>query len=178
MKLYLTRHGETDWNKQMIIQGITDNPLNEMGISQAHQIKEFFNQIKPDLIISSSLNRAFTTAKIATDQEPDLIDDNFIERDFGYFDGKTVDYFYSYSDLSAVTDYERDEQIKERVISGLNSYTNQDLDIVAIFAHSHVLKAALSTIDPENYDFTSKIKNCAIVELEYTNEQWKLIGIH
>lgn len=178
MKVYLTRHGETDWNKQKIIQGITDNPLNQIGINQANQIKQFFDDKSLDLVISSSLQRAITTANIATNQEPDLIDDNFIERNFGYFDGKDVDYFYSYENLEHITDYEQDQTITNRVISGLNSYVDQELEEIAIFAHSHVLKAALSAIEPEQFNFSSKIKNCAIIELEYTNNNWKLIDIH
>lgn len=178
MKLYLTRHGETDWNKQLIIQGITDNPLNEIGLNQANQIKQFFADKNLDLVISSSLQRAIMTATIATNQEPDLIDDSFIERDFGYFDGKAIEYFYNYDNLDQVEDYEQDQTIIKRVIAGLNSYTSQELETVAIFAHSHVLKAALSTIEPEQFNFSSKIKNCAIVELEYSNDNWTLIDIH
>ena len=35
MKIYLTRHGQTDWNKQHLMQGRSDLPLNETGRLQA-----------------------------------------------------------------------------------------------------------------------------------------------
>lgn len=178
MKLYLTRHGETDWNKQMIIQGITDNPLNETGMMQAERLQNFFEDQDFDLIIASSLSRARDTAFIATSQQPDIIDDRFIERDFGFFEGKDVNVFYQATDKSIYTNFEQDEQIIKRVSEGLNDYADKQIESIAIFAHSHVLKAALSYVEPENFNFSSKIKNCAIVELEYTNNQFKLINIH
>lgn len=178
MKIYLTRHGETDWNKQMLIQGITDNPLNCKGLEQASEIKLFFDSINIDLTISSSLQRAITTATIATNQEPDIIDDLFIERDFGDLEGQNVKCFYEHPNRNQVPNFETDIEIVNRVHSGLTHYANQDFEKIAIFAHSHVLKAALSSIEPETYSFSSKIKNCAIVELEYTNNEWSVVEIH
>lgn len=178
MKIYLTRHGETDWNKQFIIQGITDNPLNQVGQSQATTLQPFYENINLDIIISSSLFRAIETAEIATGSQVDIIDDRFIERDFGYFEGKDIDVFYTTVDKSKYDDFERDDEIRTRVMDGLNDYANSEYNKIAIFAHSHVLKAALSSIDSKSYNFSSKIKNCAIVELEYTNDKWHINGIH
>ena len=36
--IYLTRHGETEWNEKKLIQGHTDIPLNEKGKKQAKQL--------------------------------------------------------------------------------------------------------------------------------------------
>lgn len=178
MKIYLTRHGETDWNNRLLIQGITDNPLNTTGIEQASEIKNFFDSIDVDLTISSSLERAITTATIATNREPDIIDDLFIERDFGDFEGQHVDVFYEHPNRDQVANFETDISITKRVQTGLNHYAMEKFDTIAIFAHSHVLKAALSSIEPETYNFSSQIKNCAIVELEHSNNKWKILGIH
>ncbi len=38
MKLYLVRHGETDWNVKKKIQGQTDIPLNPNGVRQAKEL--------------------------------------------------------------------------------------------------------------------------------------------
>ena len=50
MKLYVTRHGQTDWNVQGKTQGRTDIELNEVGIEQAKQTKKELKNINIDLI--------------------------------------------------------------------------------------------------------------------------------
>ncbi len=177
MKIYLVRHGETDWNKQMLIQGTTDNPLNETGRRQAETINAFFEKKQIDIVVSSSLIRARETAYIATNTKPDIIDDRFIEREFGFFEGKNVSTFYEIDDKSTIENFEQDQSITERVIQGLTEYAKLDATI-AIFAHSHVLKAALGVVEPNLYNFSSKIKNCAIVEFDTSTETLKLIDIH
>jgi broad specificity phosphatase PhoE len=61
---YLVRHGETDWNKQRIIQGQEDIPLNETGIQQAENAAKLMKSIPFDLAYSSDLMRAKRTTEI------------------------------------------------------------------------------------------------------------------
>lgn len=44
MKVYLMRHGETDYNKKGLIQGTLDIPLNEFGLELAEKTKEGFKK--------------------------------------------------------------------------------------------------------------------------------------
>lgn len=64
MILYTIRHGETEYNKSGLIQGWRDIPLNERGLAQAVCAADFLKEIPFDLIISSPLSRAYTTARI------------------------------------------------------------------------------------------------------------------
>ena len=63
-KLYLIRHGETDYNNSLRFQGQTDIPLNQKGIEQAEKAADFFRDIPLQAIYASSLIRAKTTAEI------------------------------------------------------------------------------------------------------------------
>lgn len=66
MKIYLMRHGETQWNKQRLLQGKKDIPLNENGIRLAQQSAEKLQQIPFDKVYASPLKRAYTTAMLVT----------------------------------------------------------------------------------------------------------------
>ncbi|MBI1215382.1 MAG: hypothetical protein GC185_06145 [Alphaproteobacteria bacterium] len=89
---YFVRHGETDWNKQGLIQGRTDIPLNDTGRAQARRAIETIAGLPIDLIVSSDLARAHETALILNEklQRPMLIDPAVRERNYGVFEGKNV----------------------------------------------------------------------------------------
>lgn len=59
MKLYIVRHGQTDWNAKGIMQGNTDTTLNQIGRKQAERIREELKDIPIDICISSPLGRAY-----------------------------------------------------------------------------------------------------------------------
>ncbi len=63
-KLYLFRHGQTDWNLQERFQGHLDIPLNSTGKTQARQIVPALIQWGIEVILSSDLLRARETAEI------------------------------------------------------------------------------------------------------------------
>ena len=58
MKLYIVRHGKTDWNIMGLLQGQTNIELNEEGINDARKLSKEINLNEIDLCISSSLERA------------------------------------------------------------------------------------------------------------------------
>jgi len=89
MKLYLIRHGETDWNKLEKCQGISDIPLNSRGISQAKELAYSLRDEKISAIYSSDLSRAITTANEVAKYHPFevKIDERFREMDQGEFEG-------------------------------------------------------------------------------------------
>ena len=56
--IYIIRHGETDYNKQGIIQGGgIDSSLNELGRRQAQQFYQAYHHIQFDRIYTSELKR-------------------------------------------------------------------------------------------------------------------------
>lgn len=63
-RICLTRHGETDWNRQGILQGWLDVPINDHGRQQAHDMAAQFAATGFSAVWSSPLARAYETATI------------------------------------------------------------------------------------------------------------------
>ena len=92
MRLYLARHGQTDWNAQHRVQGITDIPLNKIGVVQAEELRNKVRKIDFDACYASPLIRAQKTAEIATEGKYRiLLDDRLRERGFGKLEGKVCE---------------------------------------------------------------------------------------
>jgi len=89
---FCLRHGATDWNRQGRFQGRTDNPLNDMGITQAHAAAKRLQAVALGHVVSSPLLRAVQTAEIIATAASKFvtIDHGLIECDFGSFEGKPV----------------------------------------------------------------------------------------
>ena len=180
MKIYIVRHGETDWNSLGLIQGKIDNPLNQKGIDQAvNLIGDYFKDKNIDHVITTSLSRAQKTLYYIM-QENNLntkvdINDNFIERSFGEMEGKHVDEFYACENHNAIKGFESDIEIEKRSILGLEQTTKLDVQNVIIVCHSHIMKAILVSLF--NYEYTYKLPNCAIIELDYINGEYQLVKI-
>ncbi|PKM81834.1 MAG: alpha-ribazole phosphatase [Firmicutes bacterium HGW-Firmicutes-14] len=63
-RLYLVRHGETQWNRSLRYQGHRDIPLSEEGYSQAQKIARRLSREKLEGAYASDLSRALETAKV------------------------------------------------------------------------------------------------------------------
>ena len=89
MRLYIVRHGETDWNRIHRVQGSTDIPLNDYGRHLARETAEGMKDIRIDLGYTSPLLRAKETAQIILgDRGVPLYEDSRIrELSFGSYEG-------------------------------------------------------------------------------------------
>lgn len=173
----LIRHGQTDWNKLLLIQGHIDNPLNETGCAQAYEASKKISQLdKYDIIISSPLKRALKTAEIIKSNlnyEIDIvIMDEVIERDFGELEGEKVsqENYKKIFDESAIG-LEKLSDLQSRCINAINKisalYPNKR---VLITTHSHFIKGLISAVD-SSFDFTYNLKNSSLNN--FTNENNK-----
>ncbi len=92
--LGLFRHGQTDWNIDLRLQGTADIPMNQFGIEQVQKAASEIARQEWDLIISSPLGRAKQSAAIIAAQlgvdevtETPLL----LERAFGIGEGMLYD---------------------------------------------------------------------------------------
>ncbi|MGB9797519.1 MAG: histidine phosphatase family protein [bacterium] len=92
-RLYLVRHGMTEWNDDGKMQGRTDVPLNERGITQAKLLAKRLANVPLSAIYSSPLMRAMKTAEIIAQNHglPIIPATPLQEADFGGWEGLTLE---------------------------------------------------------------------------------------
>jgi len=88
-RVYLVRHGTTDWNKEEIFRGRLDCKLNETGQAEARALAEYFRDIRLQAIYSSPLSRAMETAQAVAEAKALQVvpHPEFIDIDFGEWQG-------------------------------------------------------------------------------------------
>ena len=92
MKIYLVRHGETDWNQAGLLQGQTDIALNAQGLEQAREAAERLKEVPFEIAFCSPLIRAKRTAEtIIGDRKITLTtDERLRELNFGPWEGVDI----------------------------------------------------------------------------------------
>jgi len=103
MRIYLVRHGETEWNRARIFQGRSNLPLNQEGRKQVKALALALKNKPLNAIYTSPLIRALETARLIKVFHP-LIpifeEKGLIEMDLGEFDGmKAQDWAEQYPDF-------------------------------------------------------------------------------
>lgn len=93
--IYLLRHGETAFNANgNRYCGRTDIALTKKGLEQAERMRALLKDFHFDKIYSSPLQRARTTAGIASGTpENVMVDERLIEIDFGNWEGRRAEEF-------------------------------------------------------------------------------------
>ena len=118
--LLLARHGETDWNRELRIQGSSDIALNELGREQARALAEELADVPLHAIYASDLSRArATAAAVAATHGLDVrLDSRLRERSFGSWEGLTREDLAAFPEGSR-HDGESDEQVRARVLEAV-----------------------------------------------------------
>ncbi|MGR3758890.1 histidine phosphatase family protein [Roseobacteraceae bacterium NS-SX3] len=92
-KIWLLRHGQTEWNAERRIQGQLESRLSPLGIEQARRQRVLMVPVLAErpACFASPLGRAQQTADIALGGAPFTTDPRLAEADAGEFQGMTLD---------------------------------------------------------------------------------------
>ncbi len=85
-KLWLLRHGETEWSRSGQYTGLTDIPLTDEGEGQARSARKALAGVDLDLVLTSPLQRAHKTAILAGYPDAE-VEPNAVEWDYGDYEG-------------------------------------------------------------------------------------------
>ncbi len=178
MSIYITRHGQTNWNIERRFQGRTDNKLNENGINQAHEVAEKLANEPLDLIICSPLIRAIQTAEIINKKRgiPILFDENLLERDYGELEGcylKDFDFknIWNYDNSQICTSGESVKDLFKRVHDFLDKlrkiYPNKNILLVAHGGISIAVNCYFNGIPEDGELLKTGLANCEYAKYDF-----------
>ncbi|MGL4521582.1 MAG: histidine phosphatase family protein [Bacilli bacterium] len=180
MKLFIIRHGTTQWNKEKRSQGQCDIPLDAEGMQQARKLQEELKSLQPDVIFSSDLKRAYATAECLAANWPGVVlikDEILREVSGGEIDGTTqeervakwgedIDHF--------ALGKERPEQVLARITPFVTylerEYSNK---VVVCVTHGALIAQMLKHLVPHE-NIVGKVGNTAVTTLE-KKEEWTLV---
>ena len=186
MRLYLIRHGETEYNATKQMQGWGEVPLNDAGIAQAAQLAPRMLQYPLHHIYSSDLRRAAMTTCIiaASTHTPITYDSLYRERN----PGDLKDTFYQpghpfFSDPHyEPPNGENAESFTDRIIRAFEHLIEKEGDTdhhIAVVTHGMVCteftKIFLGINPYEQPDF--HWPNTALTICDYINGKWELIAL-
>ncbi|MDE6517052.1 MAG: histidine phosphatase family protein [Acetatifactor sp.] len=192
MKIYLIRHGETDWNLEQRLQGATDIPLNENGLELARETAQGLRDVAFDVIYTSPLKRARQTAEIIRgERDIPLIDEPRIrEIGFGIYEGYCcspknftipdpafMNFFMDPGNYIPPQGAESIEQLCQRTTDFLHevAYSPDNAGKTILFSsHGAAVKGLLSSLtvtDMKNFWNGGVHKNCGVTILDVTEGQ-------
>lgn len=176
-KLYFTRHGETVWNVENKICGMTDSPLTERGCRQA---KELGEKVKAsgaqiDEILYSPLSRAADTAGAIAEVTgiPARCEPRLREQCFGKYEGTPrhgAEFLQSKTHFAdRYGDGESMMQLAQRIYNLLDELRAQPDKTYLLVAHNGIARVVESYFrDMTNEEYAAAgIKNCQLVEYHF-----------
>jgi len=190
VKLYVVRHGETEWNKDELFRGRKDVPLNEAGRVQAERAGAYFVGEPVQRVLSSPLGRARQTAEpigrtthvhVETREE-------FTDMAFGIWEGRPLREIAECcpADLALwrnspeklrLEAAETLEDVRERVGKGLADATCGAEETIVVVTHRVICKILVLFClgIPNDHFWDLKFDPGSITLLERTDNRYALI---
>lgn len=181
-KLYLLRHGQTEFNVKKLVQGRCDSPLTDLGRQQAGMAAAWLKarDVTPDKVVSSPLSRAMATARLVAGEllGPDAAVEpceGIIERCYGSFEGGPhdalpTDVWDPGEDLIPF-EGEGSQALQERMVSTLaNLMSADDVETVLAVSHGSASRQFIKAAAPEGFELPAKLPNCAIMIFDFDEE--------
>ena len=182
-KLYLLRHGQTEFNVKKLVQGRCDSPLTDLGRQQAGMAAAWLkaHNVVPDKVVSSPLGRAMATASLVAtellgadaDVEPC---EGIIERCYGTFEEGPHDALPTdvWDPGEALVPYggEGSRALQTRMVATLTNIMGADgIETLLAVSHGSASRQFIKAAAPEGFELPAKLPNCAIMIFDFDEEK-------
>ena len=190
-RIFLIRHGETNWNREGRFQGQIDIPLNENGKDQARKTFEYLENVSFNKAFSSSMCRPFETAQIILQNNKDIKIqkiDSLVEISHGLWEGKLekeikekwsslLKNWHDKPEQVIMPEGESIKDVSERSKEAFDKIcsSQKDNDLTLLVAHDAVNKTLICNILGINYSNIWMIKqgNGGITVIDLFNDPTK-----
>ena len=182
-RLYLLRHGQTEFNVKKLVQGRCDSPLTDLGRQQAGAAAAWLkaHNVVPDKVVSSPLGRAMNTASLVATEllGPDAVVkpcEGIIERGYGTFeegphDALPTDVWDPGEDLVPFGG-EGSRALQERMVATLtNLMSTEDTKTLLAVSHGSASRQFIKAAAPADFKLPTKLPNCAIMIFDFKEEE-------
>ena len=182
-RLYLLRHGQTEFNVKKLVQGRCDSPLTDLGRQQAGMAAAWLkaHNVVPDKVVSSPLGRAMATASLVATEllgadaavEPC---EGIIERSYGTFeegphDALPTDVWDPGEDLVPFGG-EGSQALQERMVGTLTNLMGAEgIETLLAVSHGSASRQFIKAAAPEGFELPAKLPNCAIMVFDFVEEK-------
>lgn len=174
--LGMFRHGQTEWNINLRLQGTADTQLNQSGIDQVEMATAVIGEW--DLLLTSPLSRARQSAEIiskAIGLEP-VVSERLLERSFGIGEGMTYEQWHQrYSKLDQIPGAESEFSVFRRSQKLLDEIqTEHSGKRVLVVTHGALIRFVLNLVtDNEFPPKGERLMNASLHTFRFS-ESWKL----
>lgn len=177
-RLYLLRHGQTEFNVKKLVQGRCDSPLTDLGRQQARAAAAWLKAhgVVPDKVVSSPLGRAMDTASLVACEllGPDAAVEpceGIIERCYGAFeegphDALPTDVWDPGEDLIPFGG-EGSHALQERMVATLTNLMRAKGKTLLAVSHGSASRQFIKAAVPESFELPDKLPNCAIMIFDF-----------
>lgn len=182
-RLYLLRHGQTEFNVKKLVQGRCDSPLTNLGRQQAQTAATWLKAhgVVPDKVVSSPLGRAMDTASLVACEllGPDAAVEpceGIIERSYGTFeegphDALPTDVWDPGEDLIPFGG-EGSRALQERMVGTLTNLIGAEgIETLLVVSHGSASRQFIKAVAPDGFELPAKLPNCAIMVFSFEDSQ-------
>jgi broad specificity phosphatase PhoE len=178
----LFRHGQTNWNINFLLQGVTDIPMNETGIEQVKLAAKAMRKDDWDLILTSPLGRARQTAEIISEHfgfdtvvEQELL----IERSFGEAEGLSHEQWREkYANLDEIPGGESRSALAIRSQLLLDTVSKQfEGKRVLAVSHGALIRTVIAIASENELPRDGeRLGNASLNIIGHENSKWRVVN--
>ena len=189
--IYIIRHGQTDFNVRQVVQGRgVNSDLNDEGIRQAKLFFKAHQEIKFDVVYTSSLKRTWQTVdSFISKKIPHLVRPEIDEIDWGIFEGVEhhPDLQKTYYDISnewkngnleiKIEGGESAQDLADRLLPFIEELKQTNEQTILVCTHGRTLRVLICLLLKKDISKMDEFdhQNTCLYHLEFDGENFALI---